>query len=266
MSVSSTWNGASWTAPVHFPRGLEAPEGKSLSCASPKFCAALTLEPERGGQSYATVWNGSQWSPPTTVPFLDDVSCPSAGWCMATSLTSQSYEVYQRGRWVKSQFSEDIMGGAEAKCSSPSDCLAAGEPTLLWNGKSWKKGPPTPEADPDGLSCVGGMCMAVSMGTGGTGTPGPSSADLYNKGRWSKPVTIVPNGDMTTALRDVSCATTTLCVAVTGDSSAYVWADRKWTTTQIPMQLSDMPVTLSCAPKLCIFNQAHGDTYKATLP
>jgi hypothetical protein len=72
-SDALTYNGTSWSAPVHI-----GPAVDGVSCPSATFCVAV----DKNGD--ALTYNGTSWSAPTKIGGgLTSVSCSSATFCVA---------------------------------------------------------------------------------------------------------------------------------------------------------------------------------------
>ena len=163
---------------------------------------------------------------------LNQVSCPSAGLCMAVGHLSKSTE-FGRG-WEKSASLAEQWNGSEWKvlnlptpsgggeiflgdvsCATATACLASGSylqessnewmPLAEhWNGTEWHA-----EAGPSGalweVSCASStFCMAV----------GPGDSESWNGSTWSAHPLPTPSGAAGGDVENVSCSSSTSCVAV----------------------------------------------------
>ncbi|HTW09339.1 MAG TPA: hypothetical protein VME46_17665 [Acidimicrobiales bacterium] len=158
----------------------------ALSCANSHFCVAAASYEVFGGPdsgTHDTYWtfDGKRWSPPTNVKdgVVGSVSCPTTGFCVGVGALGQGApgeaQVLEGGHWsAATVLSPDYA--TDVSCSSRHFCIA-----LL--------------------------------------QPGSSAHDVnekevvtYNGDHWSKP-SVIYRGDQL-ALEGISCASSTLCVAV----------------------------------------------------
>ena len=112
----------------------------SISCPSATFCAAVAAD------GYASTFNGQTWTKAARalVGSLVAVSCPVAGWCMATShgdttFVDHSAAIFTGGSWhaLNPDFSElDAIS-----CASVMFCVAAETPNAprTFNGAAWSE-------------------------------------------------------------------------------------------------------------------------------
>lgn len=268
--VSTVWKGSAWSAPKQFPSGLKGPLDvfHQISCASRTFCAAILTGIGTGSQTdYATIWNGSSWGAPKAMPLLSSVACPAPGFCLA--IGSDVYDEYKNGNWVQSRYPNLIDPGEDVACSSPTRCLGDfGPPTVTWNGKTWQESLPqynVPLAAALDISCAGNRCMAIGPASQNPGAPSDSAA-LYQNGQWSNAVAI--DTTPTTgggSLKHVTCASATVCVAISTTNSLFIWAHGSWTTTSLPPAPFGNLSDVSCAKTVCIVGTAYGQTYEANI-
>lgn len=185
---------------------------------------------------------GLAWSvTPTPSPHgadgLDGVSCAGAAFCMAVG----SYD-----------------GGAGT--------LAEG-----WNGKSWSVTPsPSPGGDPDelfGVSCTGSsFCMAVGWHYQESTSAYVTLAERWNGRSWS--ITPSPRRSAQSLLYDVSCTSSSRCVAVGYDENqsgtlVESWNGKSWSVTPSPGGGTDgvlAAVTCRSAGR-CVAVGSHEGTY-----
>ncbi len=239
----------------------------SVDCTGPGFCVAV------GGGSWMRMqqWDGTAWrvsTLPTTSFWADvrDVSCPSAGRCVAVGRTgspSRPLALRWNGvRWVK--MTMPMPAGAAwatlntVSCGSATACEAIG----LWmddDGRSTTYGaallgttwtlreiPPPPGIADFGierLSCpTADRCHAVGW------SRSVVIAYAFDGTAWSPQATPgVPTTLTDSALRDVSCATPDFCMAVgapfpnpTNRPAVMIWNGVRWWGPALPDTLAGL--------------------------
>jgi hypothetical protein len=194
--LAEHWDGSSW-AQQPIPKATGSMSSLlSVSCPSGSNCTAVGENDD--GQSLAGHWNGSHWAiQPTPVPAgaylspLDGVSCPKAGFCLATgyyampnvAISSAFTEIWDGHGWALQPLPlrADATGSElyGVSCVSAVRCTAAGWFTSqapghanrlsalaeYWTGSSWA---PQPTAQPSAnriltaISCTGPrVCTAA---------------------------------------------------------------------------------------------------------
>jgi hypothetical protein len=206
----------------------------SVSCPSPKFCAAV----DNTGHAYTM--RGTTWLP------TQSLGRPAAPGGPTTAL-------YQTGK-------------VGVSCPTTSTCVAVvGTSVLDWNGSSWSLEPaPWTAALADGstataISCPTTTLCAIVNGTGLSYRNGGSV--------WSPEQTIDPHG----GLDAISCPTTSFCMAADADGYVLSWNGRGWSAPQqvIPAatEYPGVASSLSC-PSIhsCMLINADGDysTYSSS--
>jgi hypothetical protein len=250
------WNGQNWSIePI--PSPLESTL-RDVSCTSASACTAVGYYPGSGPDSEAPLverWNGTSWSRQRFrvrrgFGALDSVSCVSPRVCVAVGETdNQSLAA----RWNGSRWSiQPTPNGGNLQgvsCPSVSVCAAVGSHPPFnrvfaerWSRRAWKLEPtekPNHGLGPSGLSavsCVSSFaCVAV-----GTSSIGCSECNDNAVGeRWSAAgwSLVDPRKPVDGGFVDVSCTSTTACIAV-GDQSGSLLAERlndaRWTVQPIP--------------------------------
>ena len=202
-----------------------------VSCVSATSCEAVGEKGNNSAtfQSFGESWNGHVWSVvPSGGPAgseLTSVSCVSPAWCQAVGSSASGgaalTESWNGHRW-------SVVAGpksgslTDVSCVSRTFCMAAGTSTAMWDGRSWV-GLPNPDpanvtfAFFDGVSCVSRQaCVAVGQfeRPDQFGVPFIGQyIESWNGKAWS----IVPaprTGPADVVLNDVSCVSTSSCVAV----------------------------------------------------
>jgi hypothetical protein len=226
---------------------------RSVSCVASETCVAVGTT--SGGPSaglLAKVESAGQWSlsappkPAGAVYFnLEDVSCTAVSACTAVggwNLGSGYSPLAER--WNGSSWSiQSTPAPPEAKwtflwgvtCVASNDCIAVGgagasqnlHSTLVerWNGSSWSiVSTPNPEGTKSELrsvSCVSANdCWAVGNSKGTT-----ALAEHWNGTAWS-----INSPTLSSGLTDVSCSSSSSCVATSEGLTLARWNGSKWST------------------------------------
>ena len=251
-----------------------------VSCTSPTECVAVgySASPEGIEHTLAEVRHGTTWtvSPTPNVPgassVLSGVACLSPAACVAVGTSTNDLdmdfvltEVWNGTSWVIRGAS--VPGGAlsselnQVSCTSASACIAVGsyiasnhvQDTLVeyWNGTSWRV-----DNSPNPVGAIGSIlasvsCTAAAVCTAVGFTVKPSGgtyvlAEAWDGTRWAIQATPVPVGTASnkwSELSDVSCVTSTSCMAV-GDYAlsdaqpfaglAESWNGKTWTVQRVP--------------------------------
>jgi hypothetical protein len=93
---------------------------RSISCSSPKFCAALSLT----SQSYAAIWNGSKW---TAMKHIDvelttSVTCPQKNYCVAVD--DHGWDTVYNGKsWSKVHRISELLQLYSVSCATKRFCV-----------------------------------------------------------------------------------------------------------------------------------------------
>ncbi len=262
------WDGSRWSImrgpapPAHTHADLYG-----ISCTSASDCTAVgswtrnsrqptTLPPPT--RTLVEHWNGSTWSivksPNLPMPSnsLSAVACTRTSGCIAVGASGNSNESHLRTlveRWNGSQWvivnSPNPVGAtysflSSISCTSPSDCVAAGEYFLgghpqvqnrilieHWNGSAWTvvASPEPPGSTASHLSGV--ACTAesncVALGTKsyphrkGDSYGGPRDYTLtehWNGSSWAIVSSPNPPGPPADGLASVACTSASDCTAV----------------------------------------------------
>jgi streptogramin lyase len=241
---------------------------KSVSCTASETCVALGYS--LGGPSaglLAKVETAGKWSLSTPAKpggafyyGLGDISCATANACTAVGGTSPgSGYAPLAERWNGSSWSiQSTPAPAEAKwsylwgvtCLASNDCIAVGSAgasetahlTLVerWNGTSWSiVSTPNPEgtkAELRSVSCVSANdCWAVGNSKGTA-----ALAEHWNGTAWS-----INSPTLTPSLTDVSCASSSSCVATSSGATVVRWNGTSWSTETPPAPAGAKVVSLS---------------------
>jgi hypothetical protein len=229
-SSAFLFNGSTWSsAPSIDEPAVSAETGMaSVSCSSPRFCAAV----DNGTSAFT--FNGTSWSPGTAIDpgnELSTVSCPSPSFCAAVDY-GPNVVTFNGSSWSK-PFAIDPGTYLQAvSCASASFCVAIDRKgnALTFNGSTWSS---PASADPNGLtmgeggiswpmvSCPASDFCAVVDGASG-------NVVTFDGHSWTGPVTIdskaakSTSGPVLVFLMSVSCISARLCVAGDTIGNAFV--------------------------------------------
>jgi hypothetical protein len=223
-TLAEFWNGTEWKVQATpTPAGATFLQTRSVSCLSETECTAVGTYGSGETKAFALRWKGSEWSLQTTaIPsketYLTSVSCPTTSFCMATGY----YYDFTSGKWTPH--------------------------AQRWNGSEWITKEPVKPSGANiswlyGVSCVSSSaCWAVGSKEVNAGTHETQTmVQVWNGSSWALQTS--PNPEASNRdLQDVSCASSTVCMAVgyltTG--SGYLplgikWNGSSWTTQSPPL-------------------------------
>jgi hypothetical protein len=221
----------------------------NVSCTTSEACTSVGhhLNSSATEVTLAERWNGKEWalqeSPnPTGAKgsSLSGVSCASSTSCIAVGryLNSSSVEVALAESWNGTAWSlkEPVIptGAKSSKlvgvsCTSSTSCIAVGayvnsggtQVTLgeSWNGTAWSlKEPLNPtgaqSASLSDVSCVSSTSCIATGRYVNSGSTEVTLAESWNGTAWSLKEPVNPTGAKGSSLIDVSCTSSTACVAV----------------------------------------------------
>jgi hypothetical protein len=197
-----------------------------VSCTSSTACTAVgwyeNVDTEAVGPALAERWDGKRWSilslPASPGAAFSDVSCTSSTACTAVGGDSAGAPLAERWDgmgWSIQPIPTPSTGWLHGvSCPSGTVCTAIGDLPVRWDGTSWSIQPLPKPASLYAVSCTSPTaCTAVGEGNG-------TSAARWDGMRWSfqsTPSPSVPSAVVTginTALDDVSCTSSTACIAV----------------------------------------------------
>jgi hypothetical protein len=235
----------------------------SVSCAGTRFCAAATssslppLAPVPRGVPSVLVRTaaGGPWRIPrgAAIGLVTGLSCTSATFCLAIGTTGAHR--WDGSRWTAVAAppgpATTPLGSGEQKvsCVSRTFCLAVGltdgphpgPAAAVWNGTSWQStaAPKTPSGASsvklDGVSCPK-KTVCFANGKYRKGGLGFTLVEGFRGSTWviSGPATRL---SPVSASMDLSCASTTACMAVWGDYNgggrARWWNGSTWKGTTL---------------------------------
>jgi len=269
VSFAESWNGSAWSAlPTQNP-GAYATTLNDVSCSAAGACTAVGSYKEIKGQApkpLAESWNGSAWSV-MSVPSpaeatgnvtLRGISCTSGSACVAVgrfylagSLEKTLAESWDGTKWTLLTTvnpNAAINALNQVSCTAASACTAvgSGRPEVLsaedetsiaerWNGGEWKtQATPsfeTSEYRLEGVSCASAStCLAV----GRDQLRQKARIERWNGSEWTAQFKLKGSQGYPA---DISCPTTTLCIAAGslegGGTKAWRFKEEggEWTST-----------------------------------
>jgi hypothetical protein len=263
LGAGLAWAAGGWriepTARAHV-------ELDAISCPSATRCWAVGgtrfTRLDLRQRSVIELWNGHRWTvvtapSPHGLPFVSftDVSCPSAGFCMAVGAAGQErYSHYSPfadswdGRtWTSepmvSPGKQDAGEATSVSCTSRAACVALGQAVGVfakrWNGHDWRtiRSP---------IGAQGLWCMSAATCIAGLDGRRPG-AQLWNGRRWIPQVIPIPRGigayrRAVAGLTALSCPAARRCVGLASVRTGYqtdaeltaTWNGHKWTSAVIP--------------------------------
>ncbi|HEY3827943.1 MAG TPA: hypothetical protein VGL57_01980 [Solirubrobacteraceae bacterium] len=221
-----------------------------------------------GVQSVPTT-EGMLCSASPTCTNLNEVSCPSAGFCMAVGHLSENTEAGRGSekpaplaeRWNGTEWQLQTLpiptGGGEinvsyVSCSSSTFCIVTGyylqessktwKPlTELWNGTKWQA-----EAGPaTGLGLVSCVSSTFCMSVPTLYSTESNSSITWNGSTWSTHTLAAPLHGAGLNLESVSCSSATYCVAVgygyNSSEEKYEVEVERWNGTTWSVQSAPNP-------------------------
>jgi hypothetical protein len=276
--VRRTVHPVAWGSPFLIDGPAQASGITAVSCASPKFCAAVDA------QGNALTFGGVAWRLFSDVDSnsggLWSVSCPAARFCLATD--QDGFALGWNGRrWsAPRQFDFDPYQPSlpSVSCATAHFCAAVDQfgYALVWRGKGWSHkviNAPDGSVELQAISCLSThFCLAVGNGFSVT----------WTGSKWSRPREIgdglnvdavsctstkfcVAGGqagllnydghgwrqtlDTSVAVSSVSCVSATDCFAATQLGMIYHWTKLRWKAGPDPV---DSYIDLSCkTPSFC---------------
>jgi hypothetical protein len=243
------WDGTRWTIAFAGPLpGVQPVFLDSVSCPTSHWCmAAGTGQHGRGWRTVALLWDGSRWRVTTPIVLggatamgeLASVSCSAPGQCEAVgsyaigSSTVQIAERWRTGRWhltyqtAPASHRQARLTGVS--CESGAQCVAVGNQSnrrnakavvVRWDGTRWRQLALSlhARAELTGVSCPGAFTCLLVGATAAHGVYAPAAEQLKGARLTALPVPASSGAGSMAFLYDVSCATTTRCLAL-GTSS-----------------------------------------------
>ena len=226
-ALADTWTGSGWKPAT--PPGPPGPGTYliGISCRSATSCVAVGSYTKKASVAYSDILSGTTWvgkAVPvpngTFLSQLEDVSCPSATFCVAAG-----YAAFANG-------SSSVV-------------------IDMWNGKAWSamKSATLPAGYfghlLNGVSCVSPK-SCVAVGEEGKPSGVIAISEIWNGRTWRYVKLSWPKGVKNAELNEVRCLSASHCVAVgltgqnpastylTGRAAAVVWNGKAWKAQSVP--------------------------------
>ncbi|WP_076263404.1 hypothetical protein [Intrasporangium flavum] len=231
----TTWNGSTLATPVLAPWASRV---DAIACPSATVCHAIGLEPKGGAIALRT--SGSGWVAsylglaPVSPGF--DLSCPSASFCLATSGHSHRTWRWNGASWrgAGDTFDGSYLEAFSVSCTSSTSCTAVGDGRVgRWNGSRWAL---------RNLFPIYGASYAVDCATASTCVVVDNRGRFWRGGgsTWTAAATFDPTSQW---VADLSCPTTTFCMATDYLGNAVRWNGAAWGGMS---RLGTFPSSVSC--------------------
>ena len=221
FASAATFNGREWTRLRAVDRSAYV---TAMSCSSPAFCALITA----GGLT--ATFDGKAWkrssvlAAPRGYP-AHWLSCPSAGFCMATDDLGNAYEL-KDGRWsrpvrvITPRLS--LLYGFPVSCPARDRCVAVGNgQAVTFNGSRWLR-----PRGVRGVGILGFTAISCSSAQRCVAVTAAGQAVRLRGQTWSRPATISADSLLVT----VSCASSDFCLASDDSGSSWRFSGTKWVT------------------------------------
>jgi hypothetical protein len=220
-----TWDGANWTeASVEF---LDDELPTDVDCAVNGVCMVW----QDFEIAYAT-WDGSSWSDIEWSNAEGPAACHGPSFCVRIGQWTGFADHWNGSTWTVHLMPEAFFASS-VDCTSSSMCVAVGAldehgplTSASWDGTTWttREVPVVEDGAFDGVSCVGGECVALA-------TAGGERVTLaFSGNKWFE-IEDTPGG-ADTVYEDLSCAGLS-CLAVgwsgPAATSSLVAAEYVWT-------------------------------------
>ncbi len=238
---------------LYYPLSLKEStkaEQAGIACVSTTSCTSVGTDSQENGplQEIAYSYNGSGWNTidyPGSSTELNDTSCTTADACIAVGKRTSAYGSESRA-WRKNGSTWSLMSMPSVagsyltgvSCSDSTKCTAVGgqgtstSPPLAqrWNGSSWSnQTAPAPGGSPTDISFKSVACptatLCIAVGQYYTsGSKFNMLSEIWNGTSWSIQTLPLPAGATQHLLEDISCSSSTFCIAV----GAYRKADNRF--------------------------------------
>lgn len=266
------WNGSAWQLEPA-PDSVRDSTLYGVSCPSLTSCVAVG--------SPVLTWRGAAWQVSTRSSPFSNVSCVTAGFCMAVGMTRKPvYGIWRGGRWRTATLPSPRLSQTQhvtvsgVSCATARFCLVVGtyatgataQPSPAyrdqalaedWDGQGWQELHPANVGRIDEFSAVSCSSRAncVAVGTSASQYP---LAERWNGMSWRTERMPVPGTVGFTQLSAVSCGSVSVCVTVgnyQGLPIAEISDNGTWRLEWLPHPAGDdNPLdSVSCAgPATCM--------------
>ena len=281
VTLAERWNGTEWLVQsTPNPSGAKASSLAGVSCTSSSACTAVGryVNSSSVEVTLAERWNGSEWSiqetpnpSGATADGLSGVSCRSSGECTAVGSSSnsktESLSEHWNGREWAIQLTPNPTGATESamqgvSCAASPLCVAVGAFTtknaivtnlaeVLWASEWSSQETPVVGSSSSYLwevSCVSpNACTAVGEYENSSHVD-VTLAERWNGTEWATQSTPNPTGATRSALKGVSCTSSSACAATgfyKNSSGTYVTLAESWNGTEWSIQSTPNPTGAS---------------------
>jgi hypothetical protein len=268
--LAESWNGTTWTQ-TKGPKvsGAVASSFESVSCISAQFCEAVgsSLSESEEINTLAESWTAKgltlQQTPNPKVNSgseLTGISCvSSSSYCVAVGfgLPVSFSETWDGTSWslvhlpeAASSEGADLSG---VSCTSSTACMGVGDYfsssgveetfAMSWDGDAWTIEPSVNPSSIDnalfGVSCTSESTCTAAGDMVGTKSPSLLLVEVWDGTSWSTQHAFLKRSALGAGLYNVSCTSTTFCLAVgadeLGSSIAEIWNGTDWKLTPAPV-------------------------------
>jgi hypothetical protein len=235
-----------------------------VSCPSARWCVAVGYHTIGGGPALyplAEAWNGRSWrllAPPAVHGTFLGVSCPRRWACIAVGshhgatggqasplAATWNGHVWRLRPTPRLPRWPNVTDLARVSCTGPRHCVAVSgyggaEPTETgaveaWNGRSWRLRAVFDQSSLNGVACKNRTtCLAVGSTSPADDSWVPFAAARTGATWRTAPAPPGDTGDLDTSLSGVSCAATTLCMAVGDGMLIDQWTGSAWKQLTTP--------------------------------
>jgi len=221
----------------------------SVSCPDTTFCAAITS----GATAY--IYSNGDWSSSSLedgAANLTAISCPVAGYCVATG--DWTIYTYSNGAWGTGDEIQEQNYFTAISCPTTSFCIATddnGDVYTEAGDGSWS----APQSLDNGsrlteISCPStSFCVAITQS---------DAAYIDLDGAWSSSSLVGADGGAAN-LTAVSCPTAGYCVA-TGINSAYLYTGSSWSPGSV-VQANGFTAVSCPTTRFCMAADGNGNVF-----
>ncbi len=258
VTLAEDWDGTSWAIQATpNPAGATSSSLAAVACTSADVCSAVGSEvsgtnpagANLAEQSASAVWTIAVTPTASTAGPLAGVSCTDRTDCVAVGRRARNSEteIWNGIRWRMEPNHLTRVSLDSVTCLSLSFCMAAGSTAALWGGSTWAPQaialPPGSEGEFTGVSCSSTSACTL-VGSDFLGALFQPVIERWNGTSWSTQRAPAPPAAVyISTLLDVSCASSTRCIAVgfawTSGNDEFVpiaerWNGQSWSMQSVP--------------------------------
>ena len=258
VTLAEDWDGTSWAIQATpNPAGATSSSLAAVACTSADVCSAVGSEvsgtnpagANLAEQSASAVWTIAVTPTASTAGPLAGVSCTDRTDCVAVGRRARNSEteIWNGIRWRMEPNHLTRVSLDSVTCLSLSFCMAAGSTAALWGGSTWASQaialPPGSEGEFTGVSCSSTSACTL-VGSDFLGALFQPVIERWNGTSWStQRAPASPAAVYISTLLDVSCASSTRCIAVglawTSGNDEFVpiaerWNGQSWSMQSVP--------------------------------